>query len=39
MSVTDRRADLEDIESGERVRVPLDEVESGDADAASERRF
>jgi len=39
MSVTDRRAELEDIESGERVRVPFDEVESGDADAASERRF
>jgi hypothetical protein len=27
MSVTDRRAQLEDLESGERVRVPLDDVE------------
>jgi hypothetical protein len=27
MSVTDRRAQLEDLETGERVRVPLDEVE------------
>jgi hypothetical protein len=27
MSVTDRRAELEDLETGERVRVPLDEIE------------
>jgi hypothetical protein len=27
MSVTDRRAQLEDLESGERVRVLLDDVE------------
>lgn len=27
MSVSDRQAELEDLESGERVRVPLDEVE------------
>jgi hypothetical protein len=30
MSVTDRRADLEDLETGEHVRAPLDEVEPGD---------
>ncbi len=27
MSVTDRRAELEDAETGERLSVPLDEVE------------
>jgi hypothetical protein len=27
MSVTDRRAQLEDLETGERVRVPLDAVQ------------
>jgi hypothetical protein len=35
MSVTDRRAQLEDLETGERVRVPLDELleqEMDDAD-------
>ena len=31
MSVTDRHAELEDLETGERVRVPLDEVEEADA--------
>ena len=30
MGVTDRRADLEDLETGERVRAPLDEVEPSD---------
>ena len=30
MSVTDRRVDLEDLETGERVRAPLDDVEPGD---------
>ena len=30
MSVTDRRADLEDLETGERVRAPLDEVRPSD---------
>jgi hypothetical protein len=30
MSVSDRRAELEDLETGERVRVPLDEVEPAD---------
>ena len=27
MSVSDRQAELEDLETGERVRVPLDEVQ------------
>jgi hypothetical protein len=27
MSVPERRVDLEDVETGERVRVPLDELE------------
>jgi hypothetical protein len=27
MSVTDRRAQLEDLETGERVRVPFDDVQ------------
>ena len=31
MSVTDRRADLEDLETGERVRVSLAEVHASDA--------
>ena len=39
MSVTDRRAELEDLETGERVRVLLEEIESNDANAAAERRF
>ena len=39
MSVTDRCAELEDIETGERVRVPLVEVESNDANVAQEQRF
>jgi hypothetical protein len=30
MSVTDRRADLEDLETGERVRAPLAEVTPSD---------
>jgi hypothetical protein len=30
MSVTDRRADLEDLETGERVRAPLAEVSPSD---------
>ena len=34
MSVTDRRAELEDLETGERVRVPLDEIEEIDPDDA-----
>jgi hypothetical protein len=28
MSVSERQAELENLETGERVRVPLDEVES-----------
>ena len=31
MSVSERQAELEDLETGERVRVPLDEVESNDS--------
>ena len=30
MSVTERQAELEDLESGERVRVPIEELEPGD---------
>ncbi len=30
MSVSDRRAELEDPESGERIRVPLAEVEEAE---------
>ncbi len=33
MSVSERQAELEDLETGERVRVLLDEVEADDADA------
>ena len=38
MSVTDRLADLEDLETGERVRVPLAEVEPDDAADTSDGR-
>jgi hypothetical protein len=31
MSVTDRRAELQDPDTGETLRVPLDEVEAVDA--------
>jgi hypothetical protein len=35
MSVSDRRAELEDLETGERIRVPLAEVEPADPGRAS----
>jgi hypothetical protein len=39
MSVTDRCAELEDLETGEHVRVPVDEVETNDANSPREQRF
>jgi hypothetical protein len=39
MSVSERQAELEDLETGEHVRVPLDEVESADPPPPDPGRF
>jgi len=39
MSVSERQAELEDLETGERVRVPLDEVEADESNGASSGVF
>ena len=39
MSVSERQAELEDLETGERVRVLLDEVEADDADSTNSGVF
>ena len=39
MSVSERQAELEDLETGERVRVLLDEVEADDANSTNSGVF
>ena len=39
MSVSERQAELEDLETGERVRVPLDEVEEVEANGTNSGVF
>jgi hypothetical protein len=39
MSVSERQAELEDLETGERVRVPLDEVEPIEPQPPGSDRF
>jgi hypothetical protein len=39
MSVSERQAELEDLETGEHVRVPLDQVEADDSNGANSGVF
>jgi hypothetical protein len=39
MSVSERQAELEDLETGERVRVPLDEVEEVESNGTNSGVF
>ena len=39
MSVTERHADLEDLETGERIRVPLETIEPDAPNTALRRTF